>query len=163
MFFVYFFFTDVIIPAYFTGFPSKFNSLSSLICNICKVLIVAIFSILSFSFSNGCPDIYIPSISFSIDNNSFSLNSSITLKLYFILLMLLSSCPKSNIETCPVKLFLFSPFIVSNMFSNEARSVLLVCSNSSKAPAFIKLSIHFLLTVVSFILSQKSLKSLNSP
>ena len=70
--------------------------------------------------------------------------------------------PKSNIETCPSKPFL-SLFIVSIIFSNDAINVFLVCPSSSNAPAFIKLSMHFLLAEESLILSQKSLKSLNSP
>ena len=53
--------------------------------------------------------------------------------------------------------------IVSIIPSNEASKVLLPCSNSSKAPDFIKLSIHFLLTPASAILSQKSVNDLNFP
>ena len=47
--------------------------------------------------------------------------------------------------------------------SYDSIKVLLVCSKLSKAPAFIKLSTHFLFTDASAILSQKSAKSLNSP
>ena len=44
------------------------------------------------------------------------------------------------------------------------RSVLLVCSNSSNAPAFIRLSTHFLFTPsLSAILSQNSVKLLYAP
>ena len=53
--------------------------------------------------------------------------------------------------------------MVSIMSSKEAIKVLLVSAKLSKAPAFIRLSIHFLLTASPSILSQKSVKLLYSP
>jgi len=66
--------------------------------------------------------------------------------------------PKSNIETCPCIPFLLFDCIWSIISSKDASNVLLVCSNSSKQPAFIKLSTHFLFTASFAILSQKSVK-----
>ena len=71
--------------------------------------------------------------------------------------------PMSNIDTWPARPFFFSLWILSIIFSNDANSVLLVCSNSSNVPAFIKLSTHFLFTASSAILSQKSVNPLYCP
>ena len=59
--------------------------------------------------------------------------------------------------------FFDAPEIVSIMSSNEAINVLLVSAKLSNAPAFIKLSIHFLFTASPSILSQKSVKLMYSP
>ena len=184
LFFVYFFFIEVIIPAYFTFCPSWYFGLTFSLCfnnsisgwfkllDICSsrflnsiVLILVCLSISFLNFSNGWPEIYIPSISFSSDNKSFLGNSSCSSNLYFISFIssFSSSEPKSNIETWPDIPFFFPLWIVSIIPSNDASNVLLVCSNSSKAPAFIKLSMHFLFTASSAILSQKSTKFLYSP
>ena len=72
------------------------------IASISLVLIVVCFSISSFSLLNGCPDKYIPSISFSCDKSSFSENSSFSMNAYFMSSILFSKssfvAPKSNIE-----------------------------------------------------------------
>ena len=75
----------------------------------------------------------------------------------------LFAIPKSNIENWPSKPFFFVLCIISTIPSKDASKVLLFCSNSSNAPAFIKLSMHFLLTLASAILSQKSVNDWNFP
>ena len=173
LFFVYFFFTDVITPAIFTVCPSWnciFSVTSSAMFCSSIFLISAdeifVFSIIcSLIFSSGCPDTYIPSISFSSDNISFSFNSCLSIKLYFISSKLVSSfkLPKSNIDTWPFIPFLLCDCIASIIPSNEAISVALVSGNSENVPAFIKLSIHFLFTDSPAILSQKSANPVNLP
>ena len=123
------------------------------------------FSISCLKFSNGCPEIYNPSISFSIKSNSFLEYSSCFIKVYFISDSFFFSCspPKSNMLTCPSNPFLLLDWILSNMVSKEAIKVALVSCISSKAPALIKLSIHFLFTASPCILSQKDGKSSNGP
>ena len=93
--------------------------------------------------------------SFKVVNTYFSFSKELSVSS--------SGLPKSNILTCPLKFFFDKSVIESTIPSKEAISVLLVCSNSSNAPALIKLSIHFLFTPLSCILSQKSVKLVNGP